>query len=509
MKGYIVVGDDLQFQNQTVAVGETLQVTTRFERTASLPGSRYTMLENAVYRSYHAAVPGEYGLGLFDLHGRIGNGEAIKTTVRPKYRIFECEVGGRVVPASGTAPYWYCDTLTVTRELTHNVPKPTSTTGRIICAAHAYAFNEPFTFENVTAVLDKCDSVLHLNLADEYYRTQYIAVCMNILVYMYALTTQEWEGERILDVVLRIHDKYPYDMNSRTHSNLVEALRQGYMRNANFSVSERIRIRDEIRTRYQQSTHPYTAEEQITMMHVDQFLEKLQAMMQQPTDPLSMDNDGTSWTPHWRLRDYIATATTQEIEQILLAQTTMGRPFAMQVTDFPSDISIDVLRTYIEHVGPSSEANALRTFAQTFPYDTSVYNNAYAIMERIKRGDIDTMYEHINHPLEYVRTYIAYYGTDDMHERLMKDKAADVRAMVASVASEDIVRRMVGDRSVTVRIEVAHRGIDDALDALVHDRSSNVRHAVLDNARPQDVEILRNDALGTIRKRAARAFTTN
>jgi len=35
MKGFIVVGDDLQFQNQTVTIGETLQVTTRFERTIS------------------------------------------------------------------------------------------------------------------------------------------------------------------------------------------------------------------------------------------------------------------------------------------------------------------------------------------------------------------------------------------------------------------------------------------------------------------------------------------
>lgn len=514
MKGFIVVGDDLQFQNQTVTVGETLQVTTRFERTLFPRGTRYGTRGDGIYRSYPEAVPGGYGIGMFDVHCQLGDGEAIKTTLRPKYRIFECEVGGRVVPNSNGSLRWYCDTLTVTRELTYNVPKATSTTERVISAAQAYAFNEPFTFENVTAVIDKCKAILHpddtdVDPADERYRTYDMAMCVSILIYMYALTTQEWEGERILDVVLRIYDKYQCDMTCQTHAHLVEVLRHGYVRNANFSEEERVHIRDEIRTWYQQSTHPYTAEERITMMHVDQFLEKLQAITLQPADRFSMANDGTSWTPYWRLREYIATATTQEIEQILLAQTTMGRPIAMQVTDFPSDISIDVLRTYIEHVGPASEANALRTFAQAFPYDASVYNNVYAIMERIRRGDTETMYEHIHHPSEYVRAQIAYYGTDDIHERLMKDKAADVRAMVASVASEDIVLRMVNDRSVTVRIEIAHRGIDDALDVLVHDRSSNVRHAVLDNARPQDVEILRNDTLGTIRKRAARAFTTD
>ena len=514
MKGFIVVGDDLQFQNQTVTIGATLQVTTRFERKIFPRGTRPATLKNGVYRSYPEAVPGGYGIGMFDLHGQLGDGEAIKATLYPKYRIFECEVGGRVVPAGSGALLWYCDTLTVTKELTYQVPKATSTTERVICAAHAYAFNEPFTFENVTAVIDKCEAILHpgitgVNPTDECYRTYDMAMCISILIYMYALTTREWEGERILDVVLRIYDKYQCDMTSQTHAHLVEVLRHGYVRNANFSVSERIRIRDEIRTWYQQSTHPYTSEEKITMMHVDQFLDELQAITLQPADPSSLDRNGTSWTPYWRLREYIATATTQEIEQILLAQTTMGRPIAMRVTDFPSDISIDVLRTYIEHVDPSSEADALRTFAQAFPYDASVYNSMYAIMERIKRGDTDTMYEHINHPLEYVRAQIAYYGTDDMRERLIKDKASDVRAMVASTASEDIVRRMVGDRSATVRIEIAHRGIDEALDVLVHDTSSNVRHAVLDNARPQDVEILRNDTLGTIRKRAERAFTTN
>lgn len=508
MKGFIVVGDDLQFQNQTVAIGETLQVTTRFERTIFPHGPKYTGREDAVYRSYHDAVPQASQMGIYSrTNGH--DGESINTTTRPKYRVFECEVGGHVVPAgSKDGPLWYCDTITITKELTYNIPKANATSAPAVCMAHVYAFNQPFIAENVVSLLDKCYATIQRHeaaLSPRYH----MANCILGLVYVYGLKAPEWDGERTLNTLMHIYDTYEHILSGHVYPHLVDLLLRGYTQNANFSEEERVHIRDEIRTWYQQSTHPYTAEEKITMLHLDQFLDKLQAITLQQEDRMFLNDDGTSWTPYWRVREYIATATTQEIEQILLAQTTMGRPIAMQVTDFPSDISIDVLRTYIEHAGPASEANALKTFAQAFPYDASVYNNVDAIMERIRRGDTDTMYEHINHPLEYVRAQIAYYGTDDMHERLMKDKIVDVRAMVASVASEDIVRRMANDRSVTVRIEIAHRGIDDALDLLVRDRSSNVRHAVLDNARPQDVEILRNDTLGTIRKRAERAYTTN
>lgn len=509
MKGYIVVGDDLQFQNQTVTVGETLQVATRFERTIFPHGPKYTGREDVVYRSYHDAIPHFHQMSVYSrLNGH--DKESINTTMRPKYRAFECEVGGRVVPAgSKGSPLWYCDTITITKELTHDTPKANATSVSAVCMAHAYAFNQPFIAENVVPLLDKCYATLEQHTFSESLQHHHMTHCILGLVCAYGLKAQAWDGERALNTLLHIHDTYEHVLSGRGRIHLVDVLLQGYARNANFSVSERIRIRDEIRTWYQQSTHPYTAEEQVTMLHLDQFLDKLQAITSQQEERMFLNEDGTSWTPYWRMRDYIATATTSEIEQILVAQTTMGRPIAMRVTEFPSDISVDVLRAYIEHAGPSSHTDALASFAKAFPYEASVYDTTYAILERIKRGDTDTMYQHIKHPLEYIRGYIAYYGTDDMREQLMKDKAVDVRALVASTASEDIVRRMVGDRSATVRIEIAYRGIDEALDGLVHDTSSNVRHAVLDNARPQDVEMLRNDTLGTIRKRAERAFTTN
>lgn len=508
MKGYVVVGDDLQFQNQTVTIGETLQVTTRFERTIYPYGPKYTGREDVVYRSYHDAVPQASQMGIYSrTNGH--NGESINTTTRPKYRVFECEVGGHVVPAgSNSGPLWYCDTITITKELTYSIPKANATSAPAVCMAHAYAFNQPFITENVVPLLDKCYATIQrheASLSPQYH----MANCILGLVYVYGLEAPEWDSERTLNTLMHIYDTYEHVLSGHVYPRLVDLLLRGYTQNANFSVSERIRIRDEIRTWYQQSTHPYTAEEQVTMLHLDQFLDKLQILTSQQEERMFLNEDGTSWTPYWRMRDYIATATTSEIEQILVAQTTMGRPIAMRVTEFPSDISVDVLRTYIEHAGPSSHTDALASFAKAFPYEASVYDTTYAILERIKRGDTDTMYQHIKHPLEYIREYIAYYGTDDMREQLMKDKAVDVRALVASTASEDIVRRMVGDRSATVRIEIAYRGIDEALDGLVHDTSSNVRHAVLDNARPQDVEMLRNDTLGTIRKRAERAFTTD
>lgn len=76
MKGYIVVGDNLQFQNQTVTVGETLQVTTRFERTLFPRGTRHGTRGDGIYRSYPEAVPGGYGIGMFDLHGQLGDGKS-------------------------------------------------------------------------------------------------------------------------------------------------------------------------------------------------------------------------------------------------------------------------------------------------------------------------------------------------------------------------------------------------------------------------------------------------
>lgn len=508
MKGYVVVGDDLQFQNQTVTIGATLHVTTRFERTISPCGPKYTGREDVVYRSYHDAVPNASQMGIYSrTNGH--DGETINTTTRPKYRVFECEVGGRVVPAGSTGgPLWYCDTITITKELTYDIPRANATSAPAVCMARVYAFSLPFIAENVVPLLDKCHATLQqheASLSLQYHMTN----CILGLIYVYGLKAPEWDGERTLNTLLHIYDTYEHVLHGHVGSRPVGLLLRGYTQNANFSVNERIRIRDEIRTWYQQSTHPHTAEEQVAMLHLDQFLDKLQVLTLQQEDRMFLNEDGTSWTPYWRVRDYMSTATTSEIEQILLAQTTMGRPIAMRVTEFPSDISVDVLRTYIEHVGPSSHTDALASFAKAFPYEASVYDTSYAILERIKRGDTDTMYQHIKHPLEYVRGYIATYGTDDMREQLMKDKAVDVRALVASTASEDIVRRMMGDRSATVRIEIAHRGIDEALDVLVHNASSNVRHAVLDNARPQDVEILRNDTLGTIRKRAERAFTTN
>lgn len=510
MKGYIVVGDDLQFQNQTVTIGATLQVTTRFERTIFPHGPKYTGREDVVYRTYHEAVPHVHQMGVYSRTSG-HDGETINTTIHPKYRVFECEVGGHVVPAGskGGGLLWYCDTITITKELTYDIPRANATSASAVCMAHVYAFGLPFTAENVVPLLDKCYAILQQHTFSESLRHYNMTNCILGFVYVYGLKAPEWDGERTLNTLMHIYDTYEHVLSGRGHTHLVDILLLGYTRNVNFSVSERIRIRDEIRTWYQQSTHPYTAEERITMLHLDQFLDRLQALTLRHEDQMFLNDDGTSWTPYWRMRDYISTTTTSEIEQILLAQTTMGRSIAMRVTEFPSDISIDVLRTYIEHVGPTSQTDALASFAKAFPYDASVYDTSYAILERIKRGDMDTMYQHIKHPLEYVRGYIAYYGTDDMREQLMKDKAVDVRALVASAASEDIVRRMVGDRSATVRIEIAHRGIDEALDVLVHDTSSNVRHAVLDNARPQDVEILRNDTLGTIRKRAERAFTTN
>lgn len=63
-----------------------------------------------------------------------------------------------------------------------------------------------------------------------------------------------------------------------------------------------------------------------------------------------------------------------------------------------------------------------------------------------------------------------------------------------------------GDKAASVRVAVAHRGFDEDLDVLVHDPSPKVRHAVLDNARPQDIEILKNDAVQAIRKRAQSAI---
>lgn len=500
MKGYIAVGDDLQFQNQTVEIGATL--TARNNLARSRFGGLSASREDSVYRSFKAAVPTGFNLGHVPIWQM--DNPTIDTTIRPKYRIFECELGGNVVPSGDNFPGWSCDTVTITKEVTREVPKATSTTVETVCAAHVYGFNQPFTIENILALLDKCYAIICRYYTVEPSRISAMFGCIADLFHMYGLKTRTLDVANTLNELLRVYDAYEDALTRGSH--LASVLLRGYLKNANFSVEERLRIRDEIRTWYQQSTHPYTSRPLDILQHLDQFLEVLQEVTTNPSDARDLNDDGSSRVAMWMVKEYITTLSASEIDTLFRAHMNMGRPVAMRTLTLPAGVSKDVLRAYIQHVGPSSEKDAETTFALAFPFDPSVLDHPLAIVKRITQGDIETMHQHLNHPSEHIRVKIARHGTTDMHERLMKDKAAAVRVAVAASATEDIVKRMVGDRSANVRTAVALRNIDEALDVLVHDSSSNVRHAVLENARPQDVAILRNDDLGTICKRAQKAI---
>lgn len=136
------------------------------------------------------------------------------------------------------------------------------------------------------------------------------------------------------------------------------------------------------------------------------------------------------------------------------------------------------------------------------PLDEDLRYTENSIIHRVKRGDEGALYEAIRHNNENIRVIAATYGGDATHTTLARDKSASVRAAVAMVACEDIVHTLRNDRNTAVRVTVALRGFDEDLDVLVHDSSPKVRKAVLMSARPQDIEQLKEDSVGTIRKMA-------
>lgn len=143
--------------------------------------------------------------------------------------------------------------------------------------------------------------------------------------------------------------------------------------------------------------------------------------------------------------------------------------------------------------------------ASYYPTDETLRYTTNSIKYRIQSGDMSALEEAIRHVDEDIRVIAAIYGDDTEHSILVKDKSVSVRATVALYASKDIVHKLRRDRSSTVRVAVALRGFDEDLDVLVHDASPKVRKAVVLSARPQDIERLKEDSVGTIRKMATSA----
>lgn len=497
MNGYIVVADDLLFDNQPVAVGETM--------TLSLNQKMSRNNRDLIYRTFATAVD----RAAHDIAWYSANEV-------PTYRIFEVDVHG---PCIREGVLLWCTSITVVRECT-----PETDT---VPASRQTYFDWWSTMYN-----NRMDNVGYALL----YAQPYVQHALDTPT-TYAPWAPVMETERIFDIL----EHALYQFASRT---AVAPSAEQLDEVVTFIADTRAQLRNipnapanprGLWKAFIGFVRGWHANPLFDNMHVREIC------VDWVSDIERLFQEGALWP---RFGDHLALFTPlSEIPQKLRELNNTLSYFKEMLpclseheinyiaAEYPTGIAYSIahpawggqtlpestllllkrhqdVQSMCQYLLPSDVdvMTALDNQLATYnPLDEDLRHTENSIIYRVKRGDGDALDEAIRHSNEDVRIAAATYGGDAGHITLAKDKSASVRAAIAMVACEDIVHTLRNDRNTAVRVAVALRGFDEDLDALVHDSSPKVRKAVLMSARPQDAEQLKEDSVGTIRKMAESA----
>ena len=499
MNGYIVVSDDLLFDNQRVAVGETITLTRhpKSEQNADIWVSRSfgVALDYAARQVWH------------DVWDHV-----------PEYRIFEVEIHGPCVP---DGRYYRCKTFTVIRECTPDTEFiPLLRRFAFACWATMYVDMSNGIEHILTQLRPNIDRALETNISYCNWavcmETERVFCIIHAVLYKFASQTTIAPSVSQLETVMTlieqtlaqlrtIRDGEPSEYSARGLLKAFYGLVDGWYHNPSFHKSQVRKVCAEWL-----ATHgePDYAPDILLAMFwsVEQLIERLRT-----------EYDKTFLLKH--MQPYVSE------EDMYRITSECPAIVAHCICDIMWDLADDgiilpesTLRMLKEHpdVQFSDRYSTLwnvdsvmgtidNQLAVYHPTDPALFGTINSLIYRVKQQHADALEEATRHKSEDVRILAAMHGGTPEHRILAKDKSIAVRTAVALHADEDIVHSLREDRSPTVRVAVASRGFDEDLDVLVNDDSPNVRKMVLSSVRPQDVEQLKNDSIRAISVMANKA----
>ena len=495
MKGFIVVADDLLFDNQPVAVGETITVTRhpKSEQNADIWVSRSfgVALDYAARQLWHS-----------------------EWTHVPKYRIFEVEIHGPCIPENG---YYRCKTFTVARECTPGTEfVPLSRRSQFAWWSMMYVDSSEGIERILTQLQPNINRALETRTSYGPYavtiETERVFCIIRSVLHKFASQTTIAPSVSQLETVMNLIQQtqtYLQEVRGQEASRgLLKAfygLVDGWYHNPAFHKSQVRKVCAEWLTVHGE---PESASEYHLVMFwpLEQLVEALRTSYVQ-----------TSLLKH--MQPYLSEADMIRIASDLPAIVVhcichpmwealgggiiLPKPVIPLLKEHPD---IQFSDRYSSLWGIESVMGVIdNQLAFYHPTDPALLNTTNSLIYRVKQRHADALEEATRHKSEDVRILAAIYGGHPEHRILAKDKSIAVRTAVALHADEDIVHSLREDRSPTVRVAVASRGFDEDLDVLVNDDSPNVRKMVLSFVRPQDVEQLKNDSIRAIRVMADKA----
>lgn len=499
MKGYIVVADDLLFDNQRVAVGETITVTRhpKSEQNADVWVSR------------------SFGVALDYAARQLCHSE---WTHVPKYRIFEVEIHGPCVPENG---YYRCKTFTVARECTPGTEFiPLSR--RSQCAWWSMMYVD--LSEGVEHILTQLQPNIDRALATHnsygsfavLVETERVFCIIRSVLHKFASQTTIAPSVSQLETVMTLIEQTTTQLCTIRGDGVVEygtrklpkafyGLVDGWYHNPSFRKSQ---VREVCGTWLATHGEPESASDYHLVMFwpLEQLVEALRTSYAQTSllkhmQPYVSDEDMThiaSELPAVAVHCICHPMWDVEGEKVTLPESALR-----SLKEHPD---IQFSDRYSSLWGIDSVIGTIdNQLAVYHPTDPALFGTVNSLIYRVKEQHADALEEATRHKNEDVRILAAMYGGHPEHRILAKDKSIAVRTAVALHADEDVVHSLREDRSPTVRVAVASRGFDEDLDVLVNDASPTVRKMVLSFVRPQDVEQLKNDSIRAISVMANKA----
>lgn len=499
MNGYIVVSDDLLFDNQRVAVGETITL-------ARHPKSEQNA-DNWVSRSFGVALDYAARQVWHDVWDHV-----------PKYRIFEVELHGPCVP---DGRYYRCKTVTVVRECTPDTEFiPLSRRFTFACWATMYVDMSNGLEHILTQLQPNIDHALATNVSYCAWavnmETERVFCIIRSVLYKFASQTtiapsvSQLEHvmtlvERTLAQLQTIRGAEASGWSTRKLLKAFYGLVDGWYRNSSFQKSQ---VRSVCTTWLTTHGEPESASEYHLAMFwpLEQLIEALRTSYAQTSllkhmQPYLSEGDMSRIASD--LPAVVVHCICHPIWDIVDEKIILPKPALRLLKEHPD---IQFSDRYSSLWGIESVMGVIdNQLAFYHPTDHALLNTTNSLIYRVKERHADALEEASRHRDEDVRILAAMYGGHPEHRILAKDKSIAVRTAVALHADEDIVHSLREDRSPTVRVAVASRGFDEDLDVLVNDDSPNVRKMVLSSVRPQDVEQLKNDSIRAISVMANKA----
>ena len=499
MNGYIVIADDLLFDNQRVAVGETITITRH-------PKSEQNA-DNWVSRSFGVALDYAARQVWHDVWDHV-----------PKYRIFEVELHGPCVP---DGRYYRCKTFTVVRECTPDTESiPLSRRFTFACWATMYVDMSDGLERILTQLQPNIDHALATNVSYCAWavnmETERVFCIVRSVLYKFASQTTIVPSVSQLETVMTlieqaltqlrtIRGEEPSEYSIRGLLKAFYGLVDGWYRNSSFQKSQ---VRSVCTTWLTTHGEPESASEYHLAMFwpLEQLIEALRTSYAQTSllkhmQPYLSEGDMSRIASD--LPAVVVHCICHPIWDIVDEKIILPEPALRLLKEHPE---IQFSDRYSSLWGIESMMGVIdNQLAFYHPTDHALLNTTNSLIYRVKQQHADALEEATRHKSEDVRILAAIHGGTPEHRILAKDKSIAVRTAVALHADENIVHSLREDRSPTVRVAVASRGFDEDLDVLVNDDSPKIRKMVLSFVRPQDVEQLKNDSIRAIRVMADKA----